>query len=136
RKSEHWKGSSIGWSDPRTEYGELADPVRFPADKVEELEAQMMVEGGSDAVAAQFDQWPLEMSGSWFKVEWLPVIEPHEVPETVTEGKRGWDFASSPKKRADQTANARVGRDLESKKFYLWDTAAKRGGPGDVEKFI
>jgi predicted phage terminase large subunit-like protein len=136
RKSEHWKGSSIGYRDPRTEKGELADPIRYPAQEVDEIEYQMMIEGGSDAVAAQHQQWPLETSGTWFKVEWLPVIEPHEVPETVGEGKRGWDFASSPKKKADQTANARVGRDSESKKFYLWDSAGKRGGPGDVEKFI
>ena len=136
RKSEHWRGSSIGYQDPRTEIGELADPVRYPREEVDRLEAQMMLEGSSDAVAAQFDQWPLETSGSWFKVEWLPVIEPHEVPVDVSEGKRGWDFASSPKKKADQTASARVGRGGSDRKFYLWHSAGKRGGPGDVEKFI
>jgi hypothetical protein len=30
RKSPHWKGSSIGYKDPRTQIGELADPIRFP----------------------------------------------------------------------------------------------------------
>jgi hypothetical protein len=62
RKSPHWRGSSIGYEDPRTEIGELADPIRFPLEEVEKIEAQMMIEGGSDAVAAQFDQWPLEVS--------------------------------------------------------------------------
>lgn len=136
RKSEAWKPSSIGYRDPRTEIGELADPIRYPAEEVDAIEAQMMLEGGSDAVAAQHQQWPHETSGTWFKIEWLPIIEPHEVPASVSVGKRGWDFASSPKKKADQTANARVGRDYETKKFYLWDSAGKRGGPGDVEKFI
>lgn len=136
RKSEAWRPSSIGYKDPRTEIGELADPVRYPAERVDEIEAQMMLEGGSDAVAAQHQQWPHETSGTWFKIEWLPVIDPHQVPVDVSEGKRGFDFASSPKKKADQTASARVGRDLVTKKFYLWHTAAIRGGPGDVEKFL
>jgi len=136
RKSEHWKGSSIGYADPRIVPGQLADPIRFPEHVVAAMEAQMMLDGGSDAVAAQFDQWPLEVSGSWFKVEWLPVIEPHEVPTDVSIGKRGFDFASSAAKKSDQTADARVGRGASDRKFYLWDTHAIRGGPGDVEGFI
>lgn len=136
RKSPNWKPSSIGYEDPRTVLGQLADPIRFPLAEVERMEAQMMLLGGSDAVAAQFDQWPLEVSGSWFKVEWLPVIQPHEVPADVSIGKRGFDFAASAAKKADQTADARVGRSLSTKKFYLWDTHAIRGGPGDVEAFI
>lgn len=136
RKLETWRPSSIGWADPRSVLGELADPIRFPEDAVTRMEAQLMLEGGSDAIAAQLDQWPLEVSGSWFKVEWLPVIEPHEVPPSVSVGKRGFDFAASAAKKADQTADARVGRDASSRKFYLWDTHAIRGGPGDVEAFI
>jgi hypothetical protein len=30
RKMPTWRGSSIGYEDPRTEIGELADPLRFP----------------------------------------------------------------------------------------------------------
>jgi predicted phage terminase large subunit-like protein len=137
RKSEHWRPSSIGYVDPRQDYGDLADPIRFPEDKVARDEAQMMLTGGSDAVAAQFDQWPLEMSGSWFKIEWLPIIEPHEVPADVGLGVRGWDFGgggASPK--ADPSANARLARGALSKGIYLWHTATKRGTPGEVEKFI
>lgn len=136
RKSPSWKASTIGYEDPRTEYGELADPIRFPRAAVDGMEAQMMEDGGSDAVAAQFDQWPLDVSGSWFKVEWLPVIEPDQVPADVSIGKRGFDFASSPKKKADSTADARIGRGAADKKFYLWDTHSIRGGPGDVEAFL
>lgn len=137
RKSEHWRGSTIGYVDPRSEYGELADPIRYPLAEVDRLEAQMKLEGGSDAVAAQFDQWPLEMTGSWFKMDWLPVIEPHEVPMDVGHGKRGWDFGgggSSPK--SDPTACARLARSAVTRTFYLWHTATKRGSPGDVEEFI
>ena len=137
RRSEHWRGSSIGYEDPRTEIGQLADPRRYPPEKVDAIEAQMMLEGGSDAVAAQHDQWPLDVGGSWFKIDWLKnVIEPHEVPADVSIGKRGFDFAASAARKADQTADARIGRSASTKKFYLWDTHAIRGGPGDVEAFL
>lgn len=137
RRSAAWKPSTIGYQDARTELGELADPARFPEDEVDKLEAQMMLDGGTDAVAAQFDQWPLELSGSWFKVDWLPVIEPHEVPADVSLGKRGFDFGGGgTSSKADPTACARVARGAESKRFYLWHTATKRGSPGDVEEFI
>lgn len=137
RASEHWKASTIDYQDPRSELGALCDSIRFPEKEVAEMEAQMMIEGGSDAVAAQFDQWPLEVSGSWFKIDWLPVIEASEVPADVGEGKRGWDLGGGSKNpKADPTANARLARGTESKKFYLHHTATKRGGPGDIEAFI
>lgn len=136
RRLPTWRGSSIGYRDPRTEYGRLADPIRFPEEAVARLEAQMMEGGGTDAVAAQLDQWPLEVGGSWFKLEWLPAIDPHEVPADVGPGKRGWDFASGSDPGADRTASARLARGAADRKFYLWHSAAKRGGPGDVEAFI
>lgn len=136
RRSEHWRPSTIGYQDWRTEIGDLADPIRFPEEAVAQLEAQMMLEGGTDAVAAQLDQWPLTLGGSWFTVDWLPVIDPADVPADVSEGKRGFDFAASAHKKSDQTASARVGRSASTKKFYLWHTAAIRGGPGDVESFL
>lgn len=136
RRSPGWKPSAIGWVDPRTEIGALADPIRFPESLVSEMETQMTLEGGSSAVAAQFDQWPHEVSGSWFKMDWLPIIEPHEVPTGTGPGKRGWDLGgggSSPD--ADPTASARLARGPD-KKFYLWHTAGKRGTPGQHEQFI
>jgi len=137
RKSSHWRGSSIGYQDPRA-IGDLADPIRYPEAEVARLEAQMVLTGGSDAVAAQFDQWPLEVSGSWFKIEWLPIIEPHEVPVGVGPGKRGFDFGGGgASDKADPSASARLARAPSSPRaFYLWHTATKRGSPGDVEAFI
>lgn len=135
RRAPEWKPSSIGYEDPRREYGQLADPIRFPEEEVVKLETQMTIDGGTDAVAAQFDQWPLELTGSWFKSEWLPVIEPHEVPTDVGLGKRGWDFGGGgTSAKADPTACARLARGTGG--FYLWHSAAKRGSPGDVEAFI
>lgn len=137
RRAPGWRPSRIGYADPRKEIGDLADPIRFPEDRVAEMEAQMTLEGGSDAVAAQFDQWPLELSGSWFKAEWLPIVEPHEVPSDVGPGVRGWDFGGGGQTaKADPTACARLARGPVSKGFYLWHTATKRGSPGQVEAFI
>lgn len=135
RKSEHWKGSSIGYQDPRTDYGELADPVRYPLSEVDRLEAQMMLEGGSDAVAAQFDQWPLETSGSVFKVEWLPVIEAGAVPPALTIDIRGWDSAGGELKTAARTACVKSRRGTD-KRFYLQHSKAVRGGPAVVDAFM
>ncbi len=137
RKLETWRPSTIGYVDPRTKVGELADPLRFPEEAVAKLEAQMMIEGGADAAAAQLDQWPLASTGEWFKVEWLPIIEPHEVPKSVPRGKRGWDLGgggTSP--TADPSASARLARGPVDRKFYLWHTATKRGDPGDHDKFM
>lgn len=137
RKAPGWKPSSIGYQDPRQNYGDLADPVRFPEETVARAEAQMMLTGGSDAIAAQFNQWPLDRAGSWFKMEWLPIIEPAEVPADVGVGKRGWDFGGGGSgAKADPSASARLVRGGTTKRFYLWHTATKRGSPGEVEKFI
>ncbi len=139
RKSEHWRGSSIGYVDPRIEIGELADPLRYPEEKVAADELQMTLTGGSDAVAAQFDQWPLEVSGSWFKMEWLEkrIIDASAVPADVPLGTRGWDLGGGgTSAKADPSASARVARGAIGKGFYLWHTATRRGTPGDVEQFI
>ena len=89
--------------------------------------------GGSDAIAAQLEQWPLQSGGSMFKEGWLPVIEPHEAPSGVD--MRGWDFAGSKARTADQTATACVRRGTD-KRFYLMSSAAMRGGPGEVDRFV
>lgn len=137
RKSEHWRGSTIGYEDPRTKLGQLADPIRFPEAAVDKIEAHMVLTGGSDAVAAQHDQWPIELSGSWFKMDWLPIVEPDQVPDDAGVGKRGWDLGGgSLSEKADPSASARLARSAASKGFYLWHTATRRGSPGDVERFI
>ncbi len=129
-----WQPSSIGYQDWRTEIGQLADPVRFPEAEVAKLEAAMISDGGgSDAIAAQLDQWPLQIGGTMFKAEWLPVIEPADAPAGVD--RRGWDFAGSKARTADQTATACVRRGAD-KRFYLMGSAAIRGGPGEVDRFV
>lgn len=137
RRLPTWRGSSIGYEDWRKQPGELADPVRYPESKLAELEASLTALGGTDAIASQLDQWPIQDGGSMFAAEDLLTngqpLEPAEVAPGTD--KRGWDFAGSEDNSADQTAHARVRRGGD-KRFYLMDHDAMRGGPGAVDTFV
>lgn len=69
--------TSIGWTDPRTEEGELMFPERFGEEQVCELEATL----GSYGAAGQLQQRPAPRGGGIIKTEWyrywsvLPPIE-------------------------------------------------------------
>jgi predicted phage terminase large subunit-like protein len=58
--------TSIGWTDPRTEDGELLFPGRFPREVVERDKKAM----GDYATAGQFQQLPAPMGGGIFKTDW------------------------------------------------------------------
>lgn len=55
-----------GWSDPRTEDGELMFPERFPEQDVATLETSL----GSYATASQLQQAPAPIGGGLFRDEW------------------------------------------------------------------
>lgn len=59
--------TSIGFTDPRTEDGDLLFPERFPADVVERDEGIM----GSFAAAGQLQQRPAPREGAMVKVAWF-----------------------------------------------------------------
>lgn len=63
--------TSIGFTDPRTEPGELIFPERFSRAQVDELKATM----GSFAVAGQFQQRPSPLGGGILKGEWFQRYE-------------------------------------------------------------
>lgn len=63
--------TSIGWSDPRTEDGELLDPSRFGEDQVKQLEAKL----GPWASAGQLQQAPAPRGGGIFKRDWWQLWE-------------------------------------------------------------
>ncbi|QDP67011.1 MAG: putative terminase large subunit [Prokaryotic dsDNA virus sp.] len=58
--------TSIGWTDPRTEPGELLDPVRFPPEVIERDKKAM----GAYAWAGQMQQRPSPLGGGILKDEW------------------------------------------------------------------
>lgn len=135
RKMKSWKGSSIGYTDWRSKPGELADPVRFPADVVDEMEKKLLLKQGSNAVASQFRQWPFEGTGSFFKREWFKFCEPHEVPLGRCDDVRGWDWGASEASTADQTASVRM-RWGQDGKLYVMNAVGIRGTPGDVDALV
>lgn len=61
------KPTSIGWTDPRKDDGELMFPERFPESQVVELEETM----GSYAVAGQLQQRPAPRGGGILKEAWF-----------------------------------------------------------------
>jgi predicted phage terminase large subunit-like protein len=135
RKMVGWRPSSIGWTDPRTQPGELADAKRFPLDVVEDMKKRMLLKEGNNAVASQLRQWPYEGTGAFFKPEWFQYCEPHEVPKAKRDDVRGWDFAGSSASTADQTTAVRMRYGVDGK-IYVMGAEGLRGMPGDVDKMI
>jgi len=58
--------TSIGWTDPRKDDGELLDPVRFPQEVIDRDKVAM----GSYAWAGQMQQRPSPSGGGIFREEW------------------------------------------------------------------
>lgn len=165
RMHKNWKGSTIGYKDPREEYEavlqtiadldgddpwsefcrvwravatdliKLADPVRYPRHEIEKLKAQLSLEGGNDAIAAQLDQWPLAQGGTFFESPKNKLIEVHAVEMALVTDERGFDFASGSSKKSAQTAGVKIRTGLD-KRIYIMHSAAIRGGPKQVDDFI
>ena len=117
--------TKIGWSDPRTEDGELLDPVRFPRNVVEDLKKGL----GSYAYAGQYQQRPAPREGGMFKRAWFKTIP--ALPAGVREC-RGWDFAAT-EGGGDYSAGVKIASPGDGRYII---TDAKRGqwGPASVER--
>lgn len=59
--------TTIGWSDPRTEEGELLWPERIPLSKVNKLKKDL----GSFGYSAQYQQRPVAKEGGLIKNDWI-----------------------------------------------------------------
>lgn len=97
--------TSIGFVDPRSQDGELLDPVRFPRETVEKLKRDM----GSYAYAGQYQQRPTPREGGLFKREWFEGKIIRQAP-AGTRWVRHWDLAATAKKTAARTAGVKLGR--------------------------
>lgn len=123
--------TSIGWSDPRTEPGELMEPIRFSASAVERLK----VGKGSYAYAGQYQQSPVPRGGGMFKRQWFEVVD--ALPATVTRVRK-WDLAATVEqagKDPDWTVGTLMARDGDGL-FYVEDVIRFRGSPLDVKRSI
>lgn len=104
--------TSIGWSDPRTEEGELLFPERFPQEVIER-DTKVM---GEYAVAGQFQQRPAPRTGGFFEWEKLEIVEAHP---RIVEWVRYWDKAGT-QDGGKRTAGVRMGRGKDGL-FYITD---------------
>lgn len=129
--SSRAKTTIIGWSDPRTEEGQLMWPERFSAGAVADLEDAL----GPYASAAQLEQEPVPRQGGLFTPE--NIVEVEELPDTEADYEfvRAWDLAASEGAGA-YTVGVKMGRNLKNGNFYIVDVKRKRLGPDGVRKMI
>lgn len=77
-------------------------------------------------------------AGMYFKRTWCEVIEPDEVPATV-KWVRYWDLAATKKTQdndPDWTVGLKLGRDRDTKIFYVGHVERMQEDPGTVEDAI
>jgi predicted phage terminase large subunit-like protein len=96
--------TSIGWCDPRTEYGELLSPDRFGPAEIIQLKHDL----GSHGYAGQEQQEPRAFEGGVIKRAWFKFYD--ELPWDVTHHCQAWDFAASSKNTADYTVGGVAAR--------------------------
>lgn len=122
--------TEIGFTDPRTEEGELLFPERFSEAQVAELERTL----GSYAASGQLQQRPAPRSGGMFQRGDFEIVE-----AAPAGGKecRAWDFAASapkPGRQPDWTVGLRM--KYVGGIFYIMDVQRGRWAPSDVERIL
>lgn len=123
--------TTIGFSDPRTEPGELLFPERFPAHVVERDKKVM----GAYATSGQYQQRPAPREGGLFKRSWFQFVNS---PPKDGRRVRAWDLAATQKKawnNPDWTAGVRVSRDSAGS-FCVEHVVRIQDTPGAVERTI
>ncbi|HUE17056.1 MAG TPA: hypothetical protein VMR25_22955 [Planctomycetaceae bacterium] len=86
--------TSLGWTDPRTEVGELLWPALFTRERVDESIRVMR----PHHAAGQLQQRPSAPQGDLFKREWFKVVAKDELPAdlyTKAKAVRYWDKAGT-----------------------------------------
>ena len=110
-------GTSIGFTDPRTEPGELLNPAYFPAEAIESLKESL-----DDAYAGQHQQTPSPPSGVEFQLTWMK-NRWHALPSGQAEWLISWDLRNGGQSKRSSFAVGQVwmrpGR--EPGKFLLVD---------------
>lgn len=104
--------TTIGWSDPRTEEGELLCPDRFGEPELAELEKRL----GSVAAAGQLQQRPMPRGGQMFQRHWFEIV-PAPAPDFYSALVRYWDKAGTQGGGA-YTAGVLMGKGRDGK-FYV-----------------
>jgi predicted phage terminase large subunit-like protein len=123
--------TSIGWSDPRTQVGELLWADRFGPDEIATAKNDL----GPTGYAGQFQQRPVPAGGAIFKAEWFEKVD--EAPPLARE-VRGWDKAATEAATGidpDWTAGVKIGITADGT-YYITDARRTRSSALGVERFI
>jgi predicted phage terminase large subunit-like protein len=126
------KTTSIGWTDPRTEEGQLMWPERFPkwwVDQQEDAETGM----GPYAFAAQMQQTPVPRKGGLIRVDSLKTVE--TLPQEPFLRVRAWDLAGTEGAGA-YTVGVLMLYGQESRQYYIADVVRRQLGGGGVRELI
>lgn len=102
--------TAIGFKDPRSQDGELLDPIRFPRSAVEALKRDM----GAYAFAGQYQQRPAPREGALFKRAWFEGKFLRQAPAGTT-WVRHWDLAATKRVTSARTAGVKMGRTPDGK---------------------
>lgn len=119
--------TSIGWTDPRTEAGEILDPVRYGRVEVQEKRDEM----GTRSYEAQFQQHPTPLEGGILKRHWFPTYgsRPHAVSVI-----QSWDTAFKTGTDNDYSVCATIAYDGANR--YVLDVYRERLEFPDLERMV
>lgn len=129
--------TSLGWTDPRKESGELLFPGLFPEEKVKEQESPL----GAYGIAGQMQQRPAPAEGSIFKNEQFlrfSVARLDEHAMALPDVRSKFSYGKEPKERVREIFELTT-RDGRKKHWFAWqcwwfqtiDTAMKDGRDND-----
>lgn len=119
--------SSIGFTDPRTEPGQLLNPKRFTAHSLSEIAAE-----GTYAAAGQLQQRPAPRGGGMFHRDWFVPVRAAPVCVRYV---RGWDVAASTQRDSAYTVGVLMGQTREGD-FVVIDVVRKQLSAHGVEALV
>lgn len=125
---ERRKTTSIGWTDPRTEPGELLFPELFPQEVLDTARTEL----GELDFAGQHQQTPFPVGGAMFKREWFTIVD--AIPGELTGLVRYWDKAGTEGGGA-YTAGSKMGR-LTDGRFIVTDMVRGQWAATNRERVI
>lgn len=141
RNPEYIPPTSLGFTDPRREEGELLWPRRYDEDAVSRLESSL----GTYAAAGQLQQRPTPRGGGMFKRDCVTILP--ELPKDVDVERlkmvRSWDLAGTDpaRQRSLLDPDYTVGElwACEAKpdpRFFVLDMVRFRADPSERDKII
>jgi predicted phage terminase large subunit-like protein len=119
--------TKIGFQDPRTQLGELLDPVRWPRATWE----QFKKDSTAYAIAGQYQQRPAPREGGIFKRHWFEIVP---AAPAGAQYVRGWDLAASTEQTSPFMAGVLLA--LKDGVYFIEDVVRDRCGPADMERLI